>query len=113
MLDIRLKLLGEEHSSTAECFLLLVDAQYAQDDLKSTIQYAKETNCTHQNQTFWRRINIQEQLTITMCFSVGNANAQSAPQDFASALQSYQHALDIRLKLFEEEHSSTADSYAC
>ena len=56
VLDIRLKPLGEEHSSTAECFLLLGDAQYAQDDLKSALQSAKETNCTNQNQTFRRRI---------------------------------------------------------
>jgi len=31
--------------------------------------------------------------------------------EFSSALQSKQRALDIRLKLFGEEHPSTADSY--
>ena len=31
--------------------------------------------------------------------------------DFLSALQSDQHALDIRVKLFGEEHQDTAQSY--
>ena len=31
--------------------------------------------------------------------------------DLTSALQSHQRALDIRIKLFGEEHASTADSY--
>ena len=31
--------------------------------------------------------------------------------DYSAALQSHQHALAIRLKLFGEEHESTADSY--
>ena len=31
--------------------------------------------------------------------------------DFTSALQSDQRALAIRIKLFGEEHESTADSY--
>ena len=31
--------------------------------------------------------------------------------DFTSALQSNQRALDIRIKLFGEEHESTADSF--
>ena len=31
--------------------------------------------------------------------------------DFTSALQSHQRALAIRIKLFGEEHESTADSY--
>ena len=36
---------------------------------------------------------------------------QHAHGDFSSALQSKQRALDIRLKLLGEEHSSTAESY--
>ena len=31
--------------------------------------------------------------------------------DYSSALQSHQRALAIRIKLFGEEHESTADSY--
>ena len=31
--------------------------------------------------------------------------------DFKAALDSEKHALEIRLKLFGEEHPSTADSY--
>ena len=31
--------------------------------------------------------------------------------DYNTALQSYQHALAIRLKLFGEEHESTTDIY--
>ena len=36
---------------------------------------------------------------------------QHAQGDFSLVLQSSQRALDIRLKLFGEDHSSTADSY--
>jgi tetratricopeptide (TPR) repeat protein len=32
-------------------------------------------------------------------------------KDYKSALQSHQHALQIRLKLFGEDHSDTAASY--
>ena len=32
-------------------------------------------------------------------------------KDYKAALQSEQHALAIRIKLFGEEHESTADSY--
>ena len=32
--------------------------------------------------------------------------------DFTSASQSHQRALSIRIKLFGEEHQSTADSYS-
>jgi len=38
-------------------------------------------------------------------------NSQHALGDFSSALQSKQRALDIRFKLFGEEHPGTADSY--
>ena len=31
--------------------------------------------------------------------------------NYSAALESLQHALAIRIKLFEEEHESTADSY--
>ena len=31
--------------------------------------------------------------------------------DYSTALQSHQHALAIRIKLFGEEHAKTADSY--
>ena len=31
--------------------------------------------------------------------------------DFTSALQSHQRALDVRIKLFAEDHASTANSY--
>ena len=31
--------------------------------------------------------------------------------DFKAALESNKHALEIRLKLFGEDHASTADSY--
>ena len=31
--------------------------------------------------------------------------------DYTSALQSHQHALDVRRKLFGEEHAATADSF--
>ena len=37
--------------------------------------------------------------------------AQISLGDLNEALGSYQHALDIRRKLFGEEHASTADSY--
>ena len=36
---------------------------------------------------------------------------QHSLRDFNAALDSKQHALNIRLKLFGENHASTADSY--
>ena len=36
---------------------------------------------------------------------------QTNIHDYSVALQSHQHALAIRIKLFGEDHESTADSY--
>ena len=49
----------------------------------------------------------QEQLTAPVQFGV----TQHALGNFWSALQSHQHGLDIRVKLFGEEHPDTAESY--
>ena len=59
---MRVKLFGEEHPDTAECYLFLGVTQHASGDV-------------------------------------------------SSALQSFQHALDINSKLFGEEHPDTAECY--
>ena len=51
--------------------------------------------------------NTQPQLTVIIHSGV----TQHKQNDFSSALQSTQRALEIRLKLFGEQHSSTAESY--
>ena len=51
--------------------------------------------------------NSQAQLRITIHIGA----TQHEQGDFTSAIQSDQRALDIRLKLFGEEHSNTANSY--
>ena len=102
-LDIRLKLFGEEHSSTADSYHTLGDTQQAQGNFSA----------------FWskqRALDIRLKLfgeehssTADSYHTLGDT--QHALGDFSSAFQSKQRALDIRLKLFGEGHSRTADSY--
>jgi len=103
-LDIRLKIFGEEHSSTADSYHSLGDTQHAQGDFSSALQSKQ------------RALDIRFKLfgedhasTADSYHSLGET--QYALHDFSSALQSTQRAVDIRFKLFGEEHSSTADSY--
>ena len=52
---------------------------------------------------------MQAQLSALSYYSIGVT--QHSLGDYKSALASQQRALNIRLKLFGEEHASTADSY--
>ena len=103
-LDIRVKLFGEEHLETAECFHSLGLTQHELGDFTSAVQ-------SHQ-----RALDIRVQLlgeehpgTAQSYHSLGVT--QHNLGDFTSALPSKQRALDIRVKLFGEEHSKTAQSY--
>ena len=104
-LDIRVKLFGEEHPNTAECYVSLGVTQYASGDFLSALQ-------SHQHaldiriKLFWK----EHPHTAECYFSLGET--QHALGNFSSALQSKQRALDIRVKLFGEEHTHTADKSA-
>ena len=103
-LDIRLKLFGEEHSSTAESYFSLGCAQLAYGEFASALQSAKHA-------LFIRRKLSGEEHTGTADSYWLLGEAQCGQRDFVSALKSFQRVLDIRLKLFGEQHVLTADSY--
>ena len=103
-LDIRLKLFGEEHSSTAESYHSLGSAQLAYGEFASALQSAKHA-------LFIRLKLFEEEHSSTAESYLLLGLAQRAQGDFTSALQSVKRALHIRLKLFGEEHTGTADSY--
>ena len=94
MLDIRLKLFGEEYSRTADSYHSFSVTQLAQSDFTSALQSAQ------------RALDIrlklfgeehQAQLTVTIHSGLHNTNKAIL------SLQSKQRALDIRLRLFAEE----------
>ena len=103
-LDIRLRLNGKEHSSTADSYRELGLTQQAQGDFTSAIK------------SFQRALDIRRKLFGEEHSSTADSYreigvTQHKQGDFPSAIQSTQRALDIRIRLFGEEHSSTADSY--
>ena len=61
----------------------------------------------HRTEIIWRRT--RQYSNELLVYSLGIT--QHKLGDFTSALQSHQHALDIRVKLFGEKHSVTAQSY--
>ena len=103
-IDTKLKLFGEEHSSTADSYHLLGGTQHALGDLSSAIQ------STQRALDIRRKLFGEEHSSTADSYHLLGVT-QHAQGDFASAIQSTQRALDIRRKLFGEEHSSTADSY--
>ncbi|XP_020612424.1 uncharacterized protein LOC110050800 [Orbicella faveolata] len=104
VLDIRLKLFGEEHSSTADSYYLLGITQLELEDFSSALHSAQ-----HALDIRLKLFGKEHSSTADSYHLLGAI--QYAQGDFTSALQSAQRALDIRGKLFGEEHSSTADSY--
>ena len=98
------RLLGEEHSSTADSYHTL---GVTQDDLG-------EFNSALESKQ--RALDIRRKLfgedhpnTADSYHTLGLT--QNNLGDFKSALGSHQRALDIRRKLYGEDHSSTADCY--
>ena len=103
-LDVRIKLFGEDHSSTAESYHSLGVTQDSLGDFTSALKSAQ------------RALDVRIKLfgedhasTAESYHSLGVT--QHLLGDFTSALQSAQRALDVRIKLFREDHSSTAESY--
>ena len=103
-LDVRIKLFGEDHSSTAESYHSLGATQHWLGDFTSAMQSAQ------------RALDVRIKLfgedhssTAESYHSLGKT--QHSLGDFTSALQSDLRALDVRIKLFGEDHASTAESY--
>ena len=103
-LNIRLKVLGEEHSQTAHSYHSLGATQHSLGDFVSALESNK------------RALNIRLKVlgeehseTADSYHSLGVT--QHSLGDFVSALESKKRALNIRLKVLGEEHSQTADSY--
>ena len=104
VLDIRLKLFGEEHPSTANSYHNLGTTQHSLGNFNAALdskQHALDIRLKLFGEEHADTANSYHNLGTTQ-HSLGNFNA---------ALDSKQHALDIRLKLFGEEHAVTADSY--
>ena len=103
-LDIRLKLFGEEHASTANSYHNLGTTQHSLGNFNAALdskQHALDICLKLFGEEHASTANSYHNLGATQ-HSLGNFNA---------ALDSEQHALDIRLKLFGEEHANTANSY--
>ena len=98
-LDIRIKLFGEEHQSTADCYYEMGMTQT--DDLKAALQ-----SFQHALDIRIQLFGEEHQSTADCYYSLGLTQRKQG--DFKAALQSFQRALDIRIKLFGEEHQRTA-----
>ncbi|XP_068751504.1 uncharacterized protein [Montipora capricornis] len=103
-LDVRRKLLGEDHASTADSYHSLGVTQHSLGDFTSALH------------SFQRALDVRIKLfgedhaiTAESYHSLGLT--QHSLGDFTSALHSFQRTLDVRIKLLGEDHASTADSY--
>ena len=103
-LDIRLRLFGEQHSSTADSYNSLGDTQHALGDFSAALQSTQRALDIR-----LKLVGEEHSSTADSYHSLGDT--QHALGDLSSALQSKQHALDIRLDQFGVKHSSTADIY--
>jgi len=104
-IDSRLEGLRRERVSTIERSnsLGITSTQQVQGGPGSGLQITRRSpNSTP-------KLSGDQTSTADSTHSLGNTQHELA--DFSSALQSAQRALDIRRKLFGEEHSSTADGY--
>ena len=96
-LHIRIKLFGEEHQSTADCYNELGITHHKMGDFKAALQ-SKQRELDIRIKLFGE----EHQSTALSYYSLGMTQRELG--DFKAALQSYQRALDIRIKLFGEEH---------
>ena len=103
-LDVRIKLLGEDHASTADSYHSLGVTQHSLGDFTSALQ-------SHQRALGVRIKLLGEDHASTADSYHSLGVTQHSLGDFTSALQSDQRALDVRIKLLGEDHASTADSY--
>ncbi|XP_022807927.1 uncharacterized protein LOC111344921 [Stylophora pistillata] len=103
-LDMRRKVLGEEHSDTAKSYNSVGITQRSLGDITSALHSSQRVL------DIIRTLFGEEHSDTAQSYdSVGIT--QHSLGDLTSALHSSQRALDIRRKLFGEEHSDTAQSY--
>ena len=103
-LEIRVRLFGDEHQSTADSYQTLGRTQHALGDFSSALKSTERALNIR-----LKRFGKENSSTADSYHSLGLT--QRAQGNFSSALHATQSALDIRLTLFGEENSSTADSY--
>ena len=103
-LDIRLKLLGEEHAVTADCYHGLGTTQHSLGNFNAALDSRQ-----HALDICLKLFGEEHAVTAKSYHNLGTT--QHSLGNFNAALDSKKHALDIRLKLFGEDHSATADSY--
>ncbi|XP_078356427.1 uncharacterized protein LOC144641270 [Oculina patagonica] len=103
-LDIRRKLVGEEHPQTADSYREVGVTQHLLGDYTSALESKK-----HALDIKWKLFGEEHPQTADSYRDLGVT--QHSLGDYTSALESEKHALDIRRKLFGEEHPQTADSY--
>lgn len=103
-LDIRLRILGDEHVATASCYRSLAAVLTQQKQAKEGEPYA----CKALEITIWSLGNDAPQTATAYAVLARNLLAQNRP-DEAEAL--YRTALDIRRLAFGENHPRTAGSY--
>ena len=101
-LDVRIKVFGEDHESTADSYDSLGVTQHSLGDFTSALQ-SKQRALDVRIKLFGEdhAANSYDSLGVT----------QHSFGDFTSALQSKQRTLDVRIKLFGEDHATTANSY--
>ena len=102
--DIRIKLVREEHQSTADWYYKVGITQHKLGDFKAALQ-SKQRALEIRIKLFGE----EHQSTADCYYSLGVTLYELG--DLKAALQSHQRALGIRIKLFGEEHQSTADCY--
>ena len=54
---------------------------------------------------------LEKNMHTLLIVTIHSGSRKNYLRDFTLALQSHQHALDVKRKLFREEHANTADSY--
>ena len=103
-LEIKVRLFGDKHSSTADSYHSLGLTQRAQGDFSSALYSIHRALDIRQ-----KNFGEEHSSTAESYHSLGLT--QHAKGDFTSALKSAQRALSIRLKVLGEKHSHTADSF--
>jgi tetratricopeptide (TPR) repeat protein len=94
-LQIRLKLLGEDHADTAESYYRIGVTQMWMEDYKSALD-------SHQHALQIRLKLLGEDHADTAKSYHEIGVTQNNMEDYKSALDSHQHALQIRLKCWEK-----------
>ncbi|XP_068750729.1 uncharacterized protein [Montipora capricornis] len=103
-LQVRIKVFGEDHASTADSYHFLGVTQHSIGEFTSALQSVKWA--------LQMRIKVfgeDHPSTADSYHPLGET--QHSLGDFTPALQSKQRSFDIRIKVLGEDHASTANSY--